>query len=327
MKFGIIGTNFVSDFFMEGAAKEKRCEVVAVCSRRMEAAHVFGDKYHIEHRFDDYREMAKSNIIDAVYVAVPNGLHKEISCFFLERKIPVFCEKPMASNIDEVKAMVESSRENKTYLHEGLIPLYNPNFQIVKDAISKVGKIHQVLFNFSKYSSRYDAYLRNENPTTFQADLSNGAIMDLGVYIFADCIGLFGKPKQVFSACELLDTKADVSGTSIFVYDDFVATLAYSKASDTKMMSEINGELGSIIIDQPSQPQVITFVDRITKTETVISVKPEENFYYEIKAMIDAIENNQIENPYCSHQTSLDIHEVLTECRRQSNLVFPADQK
>ncbi|MFI3284798.1 MAG: Gfo/Idh/MocA family oxidoreductase [Erysipelotrichaceae bacterium] len=327
MKFGIIGTNFVSDFFMDGAKQETRCEIVAVCSISLEEADKFADKYNIEHRFDDYKKMAEANLIEAVYIAVPNGLHKDITCYFLEKKIPVFCEKPMASNIDEVRCMIDTARANNTYLHEGLIPLYNPNFKIVKETIAKVGKIHQVLFNFSKYSSRYDAYLRKENPTTFRADLSNGAIMDLGVYIFADCIGLFGKPKQVFSACELLDTKADVSGTSIFVYDDFVATLAYSKASDTKVMSEINGELGSIIIDQPSQPQVITFVDRINKTETIISVKPQENFYYELKMMIDCVEAGLIENEACSHQTSLDIHDVLTECRRQANLVFPADKK
>lgn len=34
MKFGIIGTNFVSDFFMNGAKESERCEVVAVCSRK-----------------------------------------------------------------------------------------------------------------------------------------------------------------------------------------------------------------------------------------------------------------------------------------------------
>ncbi len=326
MKFGIIGTNFVSDFFMNGAKLVEGCEVVAICNRNTESCNRFADKYDVKHRFTSYQEMYEANLIDAVYVAVPNGLHKEISCFFLERKIPVFCEKPMASNDAQVKEMIEVARKNNTYLHEGLIPLYNPNYQIIKEYLPKVGKIHQVLFNFSKYSSRYDAYLRNENPSTFRCDLSNGAIMDLGVYIFADCIGLFGKPKRVLSACELLDTKADVAGTSIFVYDDFVASLSYSKASDTKAMSEINGELGSIIIDQPSQPQVITFVDRINKTETVVSVDPIDNFYYQIKAMMECVEKGLIENQYCSHETSTAIHEVLTECRKQSGVIFPSDK-
>lgn len=325
MRFGIIGTNFVSDFFMDGAKQVEQCEVVAVCSISMELSNEFADKYGIEHRYDDYKKMLDDKLIDAVYVAVPNGLHKEIACFFLENKIPVFCEKPMASNIEEVKEMIETSKRNNTYLHEGLIPLYNPNFKIVKDNLHRIGKIHQVLFNFSKYSSRYDAYLRGENPTTFRADLANGAIMDLGVYIFADCIGLFGKPNTVFSSCELLDTKADVAGTSIFVYDDFVASLSYSKASDTTAMSEINGELGSLIIDQPSQPQVITFIDRKANTKEVISVTPQENFYYEIKTMIECVREGKIENEYCPHATSLSIHEVLSECRKQAGIVFPQD--
>lgn len=38
MKFGVIGTNFVTDFFMAGAAQVAECEVVAVCGTSLEKA-------------------------------------------------------------------------------------------------------------------------------------------------------------------------------------------------------------------------------------------------------------------------------------------------
>ncbi len=327
MKFGIVGTNFVSDFFMEGAKQEVRCEVIAVCSSKIESAQRFADKYEIEHVFESYQEMAKSNVIEAVYIAVPNGLHKEVACHFIEKGIAVFCEKPMASNDEEVAEMIALSKEKKVYLQEGLIPLYNPNFQALKDSLNEIGKIHQVIFNFSKYSSRYDAYLRNENPSTFRLELSNGAIMDLGVYIIADCIGLFGKPKQVLSACELLETKADVSGASIFVYDDLIATLCYSKANDTSNVCEINGELGSITIDTPSMMKSFVKINRKTEEKEIVDVAGKDMFYYEIKTMIDCIEDGLIENPLCSHEMSLSIHETLTKCRRQAGVFFPSDKE
>ncbi|MDF9825062.1 putative dehydrogenase [Breznakia sp. PF5-3] len=326
MKFGIVGTNFVSDFFMDGAKLVDACEVVGVADVSQEIAKRFADKYDIPNAYGSYQEMAEAGLIDAVYIAVPNGLHKEISMYFLDRKIPTFCEKPLASNKDEVAEMYACATKNNTYLQEGLIPLYNPNLKKVKESISQIGKIHQVTFTFAKYSSRYDAYLRGENPSTFRSDLANGAIMDLGVYVIADCIALFGKPKEIISRAEVLDTGADVAGASIFVYDDFIATLSYSKASDTKNLCEICGEQGMITIDQPSQPQEVILYDRIKKESKIISEKPSENFYYEIKEMIEQVNKGEISSVSVPHTLSKEIHEVLSECRKEAKIVFPCDK-
>lgn len=326
MNFGIIGTNFVSDFFMDGAKQVSECEVVAVSDVSLEKAQDFANKYDIPNAFGSYEDMYLAGIIDAVYIAVPNGLHLPISKYFLEQQIPTFCEKPLASNADEVAEMIECAKVNKTYLQEGLIPLYNPNLKILRDSLKLVGKIHQVNFNFSKYSSRYDAYLRGENPTTFRSDLANGAIMDLGVYIFADCISLWGKPNKVMSASTLLDTGADVSGTSIFMYDEFNVSLSYSKASDTNNICEICGELGMLTLDFPSQPKTITFIDRKSGESKILSVPVKENFYYEIKEMISQIEDGQLESKSVPFSTSLAVHSVLTECRKQAGIIFPIDK-
>lgn len=325
MRFGIIGTNFVSGFFMDGAKHVEKCEVVAVCHKTVEGAKKFADRYNIPHYFDSYEKMYEANLIDAVYIAVPNGLHLQISNYFLSRKIPTFCEKALAGNLKEVESMINCAKENNTYLQEGLIPLYNPNFKILKDNLHLVGTIRQVNFNFSKYSSRYDAYLRGENPTTFRSELSNGAIMDLGVYIFADCISLWGKPNRIMSTSSLLATGSDVSGSSIFMYDKFNVALSYSKASDTTNICEICGELGNLTIDMPSQPKTITFIDRKTKKSIILSVPVKENFFYEISEMISQIESGYKESKSVPFSTSIAVHDVLTNCRKQAGIIFPCD--
>lgn len=325
MKFGIIGTNFVSDFFMNGAIQEPECEVVAVSDISITSAEKFASKYGIPNYFDSFEKMYEANLIEAVYVAVPNGLHLAISKYFLERKIPTFCEKPLAGNHREVLELVKCSIDNNTYLQEGLVPLYNPNFTALKKSLAMVGDIRQVTFNFSKYSSRYDSYLAGENPTTFRSELANGAIMDLGVYPIGDCIGLFGEPKQIHSASTLLDTKADVSGTSIFMYDNFNVTISYSKASDTNIISEICGELGTITIDMMSRLENIYFTDRLTKQKTRIGFELKEGFYYEINDMIANVKLGKIESDKIPHKTSIAVHKVITECRNQAVIVYPCD--
>ena len=324
MKFGVIGTNFVSDFFMEGSKHEPECEVVAVCDVFEDKAKAFREKYNIPRYFTDYKEMVDD--IDAIYIAVPNGLHHEIAKFFLERKIPTFCEKPLASNDKEVKDLIETARKNDVYFHEGLVSLYGPNYKVVKENLGLVGNLRQVNINFSKYSTRYDAYLRGENPTTFRADLSNGATMDLGVYCVAFVVGLFGKPNKILSTASLVETGADVAGTSIYDYGNFVASLSYSKVCDANPLCEICGELGTIRVDHPSLLNSVTFTDRLAKTTTNIGVEQKNNFYYEISEMIQQIKSGKKEANSVPLQLSNDIHEVLTEMRRQSGIVFPADK-
>jgi len=325
MKFGIIGTNFVSDYFMKGAQLTQDCEVSAVCATSLAKAEAFAAKYDIPHCYDDYQKMFDDSVVEAVYVAVPNSLHHRISKYFLERGIPVFCEKPMASNIDEVKDLIDTAGKNNTYLHEGLIPIFHPNFISLKEALKSVGPIRQVTLNFSQYSSRYDAYLAGENPTTFRSELSNGALMDMGIYPIGICIGLWGKPEKVSSYATLLATGVDASGTSIFKYPDFPVSISYSKASNTGNLNEISGEKGRITFDMAKCLGEIRFEDRLTKNKSRIGSDKEETFYFEILDMIQNIKESRIESGKMPFELSLAIHEVITDCRRQSGIIYPCD--
>ncbi len=327
MKFGIVGTNFVSDFFMDAQKLVEECEVVSVCDLTLEKARAFADKYNIPNAYGSYQEMYESNTIDAVYLAVPNGLHKELSCYFLDRKIPVICEKPFGSNADEVKEMVECARKNNTYLQDAIVPLYTENFWRTKEALPKVGRLRRAIICYGKYSSRYDAYLRGENPTTFRRDLSNGSTMDLGVYAVSDAVALFGKPNKVYASGILLESGVDALGTAIFTYDDFEVVIMHSKVTDTIMIPEIQGEEGNIYIDLLSRFNEVWFVDRKTKEKEMISKPWPDGMSWEIQDLVDSVKEGRIESKKVPHQLSIDIHEIITECRRQMGVVYPADEK
>ena len=325
MRFGIVGTNFVSDYFMEGAKCCEECEVVAVASRRYDNAVAFADKYGIPEAYETYQQMCESGKIDAVYVATPNSTHKEIAMYFMSHGIHTFCEKPMASNIDEVEEMIACAKRNNVYLHEGIVPLFSPNFEVVRSNLSRVGKIRQVYINMAQYSSRYDAYLRGENPTTFRKELSNGALMDLGIYVFSHAIALFGKPKNIYSVANMLDSGVDVAGSSILEYDGFNATLSYSKASNTENKIEICGELGRIIIGHATMYKSIVFVDRKTGARENLYKETEHVFAHQIRDMILQIKSGRTESSKVSLDLSRAIHEVLTRSRAMSGIVFPCD--
>ena len=79
VRFGVGGTNFISDWVIAGARLDERFELVAVYSRKQETADAFVAKHQIPYTFTSLEEMAKSPLIDAVYIASPNFLHAEQS--------------------------------------------------------------------------------------------------------------------------------------------------------------------------------------------------------------------------------------------------------
>ena len=72
VRFGVVGTNFISDWVIAGARQDERFELVAVYSRTQETADAFASKHNIPYTFTSLEEMAKSPLIDAVYIASPN---------------------------------------------------------------------------------------------------------------------------------------------------------------------------------------------------------------------------------------------------------------
>lgn len=75
IRFGIIGTNQITEKFIKTASFEEDFSLTAVYSRTEESARKFAKKYEVTTIFTDVAEMAKSKEIDAVYIASPNSFH------------------------------------------------------------------------------------------------------------------------------------------------------------------------------------------------------------------------------------------------------------
>ena len=68
-------------------------------------------------------------------------------------------------------------------------------------------------------------------------------------------------------------------------------------------------------------------LDRKTKEKEQISVPCPHGMLWEIQDLIDNVKEGRIESKKVPHQLSIDIHEIVTECRRQIGVVYPADEK
>lgn len=135
LKIGIIGTNFISDWFADAARQVPGAVLHAVYSRKKETGDAFAGKLQIPHVYDDYEAFLASDI-DAVYVASPNFAHCGQTIRALECGKHVLCEKVMAVNEEEVRAMIDCAQQNRVVLLEAMRPDFDPAFRIVEERFS-----------------------------------------------------------------------------------------------------------------------------------------------------------------------------------------------
>lgn len=327
VRFGIIGTNWITDAFIEAGKGTEGFELTAVYSRTAERAQAFGDKHHIPLRFASIEEMAASEAVDAVYIASPNALHAEQAIQCVERGKHVLCEKPLASNAAEVKRMIAAAKRNGVLLMEAMKTTFLPNFRAIQDALGRIGRVRRMFAQYCQYSSRYDAYRSGTVLNAFNPSLSNGALMDLGVYCIYPTVALFGVPDEVKANAVMLESGVDGEGSLLLKYGDLEAVLMYSKITQSNLPCEIQGEDGNIVFDRMSEPGSVKVMYRDGRTEELTRPQSEQTMRYEIEAFMEYIRAGKTEPDVNRLETSLATMEIMDEARRQFGLVYPADLK
>ena len=105
IRVGVIGTGFGASLHLSALRENSDFDTVAICSRRPERARAAALDHGIPAHLADYRELARSDAIDAVVVASPPHLHHAMVIAALESGKHVVCEKPMARNLAEARDM------------------------------------------------------------------------------------------------------------------------------------------------------------------------------------------------------------------------------
>ena len=109
-------------------------------------------------------------------------------------------------------------------------------------------------------------------------------------------------------------------GTVIAEYDGMLAELQYSKITTSYLPSQIQGELGSMIIKEIPNTDVIELYFRSGKREVVMIEKHEHNMYYEVKEFIRLIERAETAEEH--NKYSLMEMEMIDEIRKSSGISF-----
>ncbi len=332
LNLGVIGTGWITDSFVQGALATGRYRMYAVYSRTIEAAEQFGKKYGAERYATDLDQFFGLAELDVVYVASPNAFHYEQSKKAVLHKKHVIVEKSAYSNSRETEHILSLARENGVFVFEAARHIHERNFPVLKAQLKTIGEIRGANFTYMKYSPRYDLVLKGEHTNIFSLECSAGALYDLGVYPVYTAVALFGKPNSCQYFCTKVKTGVDGIGVIVFRYDGFDVVMQTGKIADSFLPSEIYGSEGTILLASMNDISSIRVFDRATKTTVEVAEEKESNWMQgEANAFADIMLHPDAPESRKRYEEMegimRDVHAVMTELRRQADIVFPADLK
>ncbi len=326
MKLGILGTGMIVKDLLTIIHKFN-FEKMAILGTKQtkEETEKLANQYQIHGVYYDYNLLLKSDI-DTIYVALPNYLHFEFAKKALLNCKHVIIEKPITSNSKELEELIEIANKQHVMIFEAMNIHYLPAFRSLKENIHKVGNIKMVNFNYSQYSSRYDAFKNGHILPAFDYHKSGGALMDINVYNLNAIMGLFGTPQDSYYFANI-EKGIDTSGIMFLDYKKFKAVSIGAKDCKAPIISTIQGDQGVIIIEKPvNQMTSYKFIDNKGQETFYKDDSIKHRLYYEFEEFIRMIE----EKDYITQQEmlnlSMEISKVMEAGRKQEGVVFDNDR-
>ncbi len=219
VKWGVLGTaNIARGCTIPGMKLASNCELYAVAGRSEEKAKAFKEEFGFEKYYGSYEQLLDDEEVQAVYVPLPNGLHFKWVEAALEKKKNVLCEKPMALNADDARALYKKAADNGVLLMEAYAYLHSPYVKSLKKDIESgvIGKIDHIESAFVTQGYKEDIRLYK--------DQGGGAMYDLGCYCTTMILSLNpDEPELVKAVAEFTDRGVDSMTSGIIRFKNGVS--------------------------------------------------------------------------------------------------------
>ena len=326
MKLGILGTGMiVKDVLtMYHELGVEKTYLFSTKKSKSQALELM-KKYHLDKVYTDYDELLQSDV-DTIYCALPNHLHYSFSKKALENGKNVIIEKPITANSKELEDLIEIASKNHLMIFEAMNLHYTPAFLSLKEDLNKLGDIKIVSFNYSQYSSRYNAFKEGIIQPAFDYTKSGGALMDLNIYNIHLMVALFGKPLKVNYMANI-EKNIDTSGIITLDYGNFKAVLIGAKDCKAPIATSIQGDQGCISIQTPANVLRSFKILHNDQREEEFDLQGDTHrMVYEFNEFVKMIENKDSDRANEMMEKSLIAMDIATKARIDAGVHFKADE-
>lgn len=255
IKWGILGNAKIARNAMIPAFKKaNHAELVGIASSSGTAKETAA-VYEIPKYYDSYQGLLDDPEINAVYIPLPNHLHKEWVIKTAAAGKHVLCEKPAALNAEETKDMIDECASHNVLFMEAFMYQFHPQHEMVKKLISEgvIGNVNFMRAHFSAFVDKASSNFR------LFKNMGGGSVYDVGCY----CMHAFrnilnSEPVEIFARSQPdAELKIDMTTTvSMLMENGIQAVFDCSFEQQYREKYEVVGEKGTIEVLYPFRPDL-----------------------------------------------------------------------
>lgn len=179
LRWGILGCAVIAERAVIPAIKASSTgELLGIASRDASKAKRKAEQFDIPRAYGSYEALLADEDIDAVYIPLPNHLHKPWTLAAAKAGKHVLCEKPLALNAEEAQEMVDRCRDAGVHLAEAFMYRHHPRITRVKEIVAsgEIGELRGIrgVFTFNGAA--------NTDDIRYVKEWGGGALFDVGCY-------------------------------------------------------------------------------------------------------------------------------------------------
>ena len=340
LAWGILGTGNIAKTLARAINASESGTLFAVGSRTQESADRFGQEFGAERRYDSYDKLLADPNAQAVYISLPNHLHKEWAIKAAQAGKHILCEKPLTVNAEEAEVMIAAVRACGVFMMEAFQYRCHPIMRVVHDLITQgqIGDVKLIHASFQYNLGPKYENIRLSNPA------AGGGIMDVGCYTmaFARLAAGAGVGKPFSEPLELKGTAAigpisrvdEQAAATLKFPGDIVAYLACGTQLYGDRAATVFGTTGKIVIPNPWIPSETGNKILLYKTgedsphEFVADAEGRGPYTLEADLLARYVAEGQTQahSPALSWEDSLGNMRALDMWRKEVGLVFDVEK-
>jgi predicted dehydrogenase len=255
--YAAVGLGTISDIFMRACAQTQSSKITALVTGHPDTkgkkyAAMYGIPESSIYTYDTYNRLRDNKDVDAVYIGLPNSMHREYTVRAAQLGKHVLCEKPMAISSAECREMIDACRTADRRLMIAYRIHYEPT-HLEAQRIIQSGALGQL-------ESFDGSFGFNATPNQWRLTRKyggGGSLMDVGIYPMNEIRWLLGEEPAAFTAVSTTRDHtsgrfADMEQTLDFTLkfpSGIVAALGCTYGSDMPGFLRIHGDRGSLMIE------------------------------------------------------------------------------
>jgi predicted dehydrogenase len=250
MRFGILGTGRITRRLVADLQSTPGVSVTAIASREAARASWCGSEYGIANTVEGYDTLLKSDLVDAVYIALPPSIHAQWSIAAAQAGKHILCEKPLATSLEEATSIASAASAASVRWLDATAWLHHPRTVAMRQMVAdgQIGKVQHI----SAAVSFFEPFQDNDHRR--HADLGGGCLLDLAWYAAGVAIAVAGPVRKAFASTSLRDGAVFRVSGMLWFDNNVTATLNCGYDIATRKWMEWAGDQASIICDDFTRP-------------------------------------------------------------------------